>query len=1415
MAVDERLFELSNLTRSQFLIWMGQAVAPQAPLYNMAMAFDLGCGIDPGRFGSALQQIVDAHDALRTVFILEQGVPHQQVLVQLPAALEVVDLSTEVRESARVADWLEQRSRLMLPLDRRCFDSALLRLAGDNWVWFFNQHHLTTDAWSTSLLYRRTLEAYVDLGGEEIPAFADYISQENRLRSMPEAGKAVAYWQDSVAGSRAGTDAGFYGRAPHRGSTSTRRLVHVLDARRSDALRELAAAPEVRGLSPDLSVFNLFLVLLFAFMHRASGRRTLRLGAPVHNRSTRRQKATAGLFIEVFPMEIELSSADSFADLIDKVRAGSQAFLANVRPGASSAATNASYDVLLNFITARFARVPGFTPRSEWIHPGHGDVGHSLRLQVHDFDGSGRFSLHFDLNEAVFPPILQTLVITQFLSLVDALLENRQQALQAPELLPDAERAAWSAFNAGSEMPLPSVLVGDIDHWVRSMPEEVALEEGEDRISYAQLDQRANRLAHLLLSRGAGPGEIVAVGMPRSAELVVAVLAVLKTGAAYLPLDPRYPEARRERMLADAGARLLLCEQPPAAAPTRIEVLAIPHLGAELAAQSDAAPAVTIDPKSLAYVMFTSGSTGTPKGVEITHAALAAYIGWARSAYLWGDVPVGGWAMPLFTSFAFDLTVTSLFLPLASGHRLVVYREDESAADLAILRVIEDNRVNLIKLTPAHLSLVRELNPRSSRIRRMILGGEDLRTELARAVTASIEGLQIYNEYGPTEATVGCMIHRFDPQTDNDTSVPVGKPAGHMRVYVLDSGLKPLPRGAVGEIYVAGGGLASGYRGLEELTRACFLEDPFHRGARMYRTGDLGSLGADGLLRFYGRADQQLKVRGMRIEPGEIESALIEHPAITAAVALAATAPAAIADDAGKSRGRQCRRCGLPANVPETHFDADGVCQLCRDFDRYRDRAMSYFSDMETFRRVAGRVRSQGTGSGSRQDCIVLLSGGKDSTYMLYQLVEHGLTPLVFCLDNGFIAEGAKVNVQRAVDDLGLELVYGETPAMNAVFADSLRTFSNVCNGCFKVIYTLATRLAVERGIGYIVTGLSRGQIFDTRLKELFDNKVFEVDAIEELVVEARRAYHQVDDTVRRCMDTSIFDDERIFEKIQYIDFYRYCDVGLEELYRFLDEKAPWVRPSDTGRSTNCLINDVGIWVHKNERGYHNYAEPYSWDVRLGHKQRDAALAELDDEIDVGRVRSVLEQIGYQDHFAPASERVRLVGYYVAGREIPTLELREHLRALLPEHMVPVTFERLDAVPLTPNGKVDREALPLPGVAAAKRAVRVAPRSPEERVLVEIWSELLGEGEVGIHDDYMALGGDSILSIQIAARARERGLSITPRQIFEAPTVAELARLSHPLPAEESVPEPARAASVGAADMEKIAALLKGGSPGN
>jgi amino acid adenylation domain-containing protein len=826
-----------------------------------------------------------------------------------------------------------------------------------------------------------------------------------------------------------------------------------------------------------------------------------------------------------------------------------------------------------------------------------------------------------------------------------------------------------------------------------------------------------NHVAASLQRDGVEPSSRVAVEMHRSADAVVALLAIALCGASYVPIDPDQPAARRSRLIERADCVLTLRSIP-----------GLPTDGGD----HPAAVERSLDDE--AYLLFTSGSTGEPKGVPISHRGLADYLQFATNSYLApGEQPV----VPLFSALTFDLTVTSLFLPLIAGGRMIVVEGD---GPTAVRAVAECREITWCKATPSHVEMLMRLLPEGHRLATLVVGGEAFTASLLKRIRSWPAPMRVFNEYGPTEAVVGCMIYEVPMDEPNDApDVPIGRPAPGVQLQIVDPNLELVPLGVAGELCISHDGLTSGY--IDGDTSAFFDQ----RGSRWYRSGDLVRLIDDETLVYLRRVDEQLKVGGIRLDPSEIETALTEHPAVRSAAVRSWT-------PRHREPSQFCMRCGLADNVPGVVFDDAGVCDRCHSYDAVKDQASVWFKTPADLVSLRNEARADRTG---KYDCIALLSGGKDSTYTLYQLVELGFEVYALTLDNGYISDEAKANISRTIDDLGIDHEFATTEAMAAIFRDSLDRHSNVCHGCFKTIYTLATARAVELGAPMIVTGLSRGQLFETRLiPAQFSESRFDPDAIDDAVIAARVAYHRQDDAVTRMLDNSVFADDGVFDRIRYVDFYRYVDVELEEMLRYLQQEAPWVRPADTGRSTNCTINAAGIQTHLLEQGFHNYAEPYAWDVRLGHKQRDEALAELDDRDDADEVASMLEEVGYR----PRVREVLTAWIDVEpGWAVPTPgELRAHLLQLLPTHAIPAAFVTVDELPTTSNGKLDTDALPAPDrVHRSSPAIVIEPTSPLERAIVDTWERLLGVEPISVEDDFFALGGDSLAALEMTMALRD------------------------------------------------------------
>jgi amino acid adenylation domain-containing protein len=445
---------------------------------------------------------------------------------------------------------------------------------------------------------------------------------------------------------------------------------------------------------------------------------------------------------------------------------------------------------------------------------------------------------------------------------------------------------------------------------VARSPGAEAIRFGDATLTYRQLNERSNQMAAHLRHAGVGPGRIGVVFMEHSIEVVVAILGILKSGAAYVPLDAATPKGRIATILKDISdgtdgrppAAITQARLRSAIPPDFADIFVLDADFASIADRPDSDQSSAATPNATAYIIFTSGSTGTPKGVVIEHRSLVNYIWWAARMYSAGE----RLAWPLFSSLAFDLTVTTLFTPLITGGRIVVYLGDPGVQSMVALKVVDDNAVDIMKLTPAHLAMIRDRNLGTTRLRKFIVGGEDFKSELAREITEAIpHPVEIYNEYGPTEATVGCMTHRFDIDRDRYASVPVGVPAANAGIYILDEAHRPTVPGLVGEMFIAGDGLAKGYFGRPDLTDERFLTATDPRDGvsrlRLYKTGDLARWNREGRLEFLGRADHQVKVGGTRVELGEIEARLLKHPHVQEC-AVAAVAEAGLTAEHGIAR---------------------------------------------------------------------------------------------------------------------------------------------------------------------------------------------------------------------------------------------------------------------------------------------------------------------------------------------------------------------------------------------------------------------------------------------------------------------------------------------------------------------------------
>ena len=897
----DSLASKSNLTTGQLLLWLGQKVNLGLPVYNMVFSFTITGDIQPDYFQQAFQALVERSDILRLSITELDGVPQQQVASTVNYVLPFIDFSTETTPLQTAQNWMQTRSNLSFNLQTRLFDSALLKLTAKTFIWYFNQHHLITDNWSVALLYRRLQECYGKaLAGTlaampELPAYVDYAAS---TQSLPWSQQAATYWQqkrENIA-----PPVPLYGQSTETASPHTERTYFELSQAQSDGLRALAKTPAAQTLSIHQSQFNLFLTLVFAYLYRVSGNRTLAIAAPAHNRPTPVLKETPGVFMELFPLQVEIAPDETFVSLLKKVASESMAFLRHAQAGVSHYGIDRHINVVLSYINVTFPEFHGMPATTKWIHSGYGDNQHHLRLEVHDFDATGRFTLQFDFNRDLIPAAQRAWSGDHFCQLLDAWLENGDQPIGAVDILTKEERTllqgsvlrdqenfketSANAPIADERQPLKraSTLIDAFHQQVTCVPDNIALVSGQQSLTYANLDAQVNQLAHYLIKQGVEKGIIVGLFLERSVPMIVSILAILKVGAAYLPIDPAYPPERSQFMVTDGLVSILLTQRTLREKCPRARLLCWEDHEQAIAQEPVNAPSVEPVANDLAYILFTSGSTGQPKGVMVEHRNVLAMLhGFEQTAPTRDKIR--GTSL---CSYGFDVSVWEIFSTLCFAGTLHLVSADVVTSQFS--QYLIDHNITSAYIPPALLPVViQELERADAELAldRILVGVEPIQQELLRRYRQRIPQLRIVNGYGPTETTICATFYVFETVTTPQGITPIGRAIPGYKVYLVNPHHQQVPLGVKGEIMIGGAGLSRGYLNRSELMAERFIENPFGPG-KLYRTGDQARYLPDGNLEFLGRLDYQVKIRGFRVELSEVENALNQHPKIQQSVVI-------------------------------------------------------------------------------------------------------------------------------------------------------------------------------------------------------------------------------------------------------------------------------------------------------------------------------------------------------------------------------------------------------------------------------------------------------------------------------------------------------------------------------------------------
>ena len=1346
------------LSSGQEGLWFLYRSAPESTAYNIAFPFRICSAVDASAMRRAFQALMARHPLLRATFGECDGSPVQTVHGHCEAAFEVINASAWPRHAivSRIAEFHRTPIDLELgPVMRM----HLFTLGPEEHILLPCLHHIVHDGWALWMILDELGALYAAETGEtpaDLPpqrrTYASYVEWQQNMLASPEGACLWHYWRERLSGDLPVLNLPL--DFPRRAIQTWAGASHSfrLDAELTGRLKELAR-------SSGVTLFTLLLAAYDVLLYRYSGQEDILVGTPTSGRRQAEYAGVVGFFTDPVVVRADLSGNPGFLDFVQQIRTTVldaldhqdiplRALVEKLRLPRDPARSPLFQTSFVLQKPQRFAdAIRLYTPldpdaRVSWggmtLAPFHlPQVNAWFDLTVEMIEVPESLIGVLTWNSDLFRESTCVRMIEHFVRLLGAIVEAPATPISEFPLLSPAERLAaiQASRTVGAELVKGTTIHIWFDSIVALHPEHIAVTCGDESISYADLRRRADILAQHLRTRGVREEVLVGLCAERSIDLIVGILGILKAGGAYLPIDPAYPAERIRYLIEDSGIQLVVTQAALSGClPVDVAGTILIDRLAEGNHTPNAYSASGAQPENCAYVIYTSGSTGRPKGVEVTHENVTRLF---RATDEWFRFnPADVWT--LFHSASFDFSVWEIWGALLYGGRLVIVPYEVSRDPSAFHELLVEEGITVLNQTPtAFRELIRVdgdlRDPRPLHLRFVIFGGELLMSQMLQPWIARHGDATpaLINMYGITETTVHATFRRITAEDVNVARSPIGVAIPDLGVRVLDAHLEPVPFGVSGEVYVGGGGLARGYLGRPALTAERFVPDPYAAvpGARLYRSGDLARYLDNGELEYIGRADQQLKLRGFRVEPGEIEAVYRQHPGVSDCVVIARHTTddrvrlVAYAVPDKTMAGPVLRQLALTA---AGHLDPAHLYELPNGtVVAHLNRAETDFVYEEVFERET-YLRH---GICLPADACVFDVGANIGIFSLF-VRQHAPNAKIFAFE--------PIPAVYECLNLNRELQGGDFLAFPIGLAHAEQTaefhyYSNV-----SVVSGRYASLDEERDLIASYLRHQQPDISPTAISEMLTERL------------------QRQSVVCRLRPLSALIREHAVETIDLLKI----DVEKSELDVLRGiEDGDWpkirqvvIEVHDTSGRLQTILNLLA------SHGFHTTVD------------QDAGLATTH----LYNVYAIRER-----HTAPQETHpLKATQWQSAG----TLarDLREFASGRLPDFMTPGAIVLLDSLPRNSNGKLNVNALPSPDAAFEPESDRTAARSPAEECFVGIWSEVLGIGKPGIHDNFFALGGDSILSLQIIARAAKAGFKISTRQMFQHQTIAELAAVATP-----------------------------------
>ncbi|WP_312653312.1 non-ribosomal peptide synthetase [Aminipila sp.] len=859
--------------------------------YFEQTTFTINGDLDLSLFEKSFNQLIKRYDALRTIILYEKiKEPVQVVLKERSAKIYYTDISDMEEQQKEI--WFERFKKKDMEKGFNLSEDMLIRISvikieQEKYGVVWSSHHIMMDGWCLGIIIKDFFTIYHNLKYDKniiLPPVYSYSNYINWLLNQNKE-EGITYWKKYLESYKAPTGIPTF-KAIREGALYERaEMSFSFD-------EELTKKIEYYARKLQVTVSTVLQAAWAVLLQRYNDTDDVVFGNVVAGRPSEISgiESMVGLFINTVPIRVKWENGESFDDMVIKIQKSSleskmYEYLSLTEIQATTELKNNLFNNIMIF--ENYPMEESVENICAYLQMGFNVSNIKVFEQTnYNFNiaiiPGKEMTVKLNYNAKMYDKFFLGKMESHFIMVIEQVMSNPQIEVQQIDIISEKEkRQIIDEFNnTEAEYPKDKTLQKLFEEQVKKTPDNIALIHNDVKMTYRELNRKSNQLANYLRSKGIGREHIVGILMDRGISLIVTILAVLKAGGAYLPIDLAYPKSRIEYMLKDSKLTLLLVGDN-VYKDVDYKGTVINTNDKDLFGGDDKNLEGINTSSDLAYVIYTSGSTGKPKCAMLEHKSVINYVWWAAKNYVKGKKL----DFPLYTSISFDLTVTSLYVPLITGNSIVIYGKDNR--ELLIEKVFKENKVGVVKLTPAHLKVIKDRDNSQLGVKLLIVGGDQLDTETAKAVYESFGGkVEIYNEYGPTETSVGCMIYRYNHNNDNGLVVPIGVPADNVQIYLLDKHLHLVPTNTVGEIYISGDGLARGYLGTTEFTNEQFISNPFIPGKKMYKTGDMAKRLKNGNIEYIGRNDEQVKIRGYRIEIGEIEKRLMEHGEISQAFVL-------------------------------------------------------------------------------------------------------------------------------------------------------------------------------------------------------------------------------------------------------------------------------------------------------------------------------------------------------------------------------------------------------------------------------------------------------------------------------------------------------------------------------------------------